>query len=269
MLSRFLKVFCVLVAMVAVCIWTGTAAAQIVRDGLVSYWTFDKEDMDDDTAKDVFGNNDGTIGGNPGVVEGKIGDALEFDGDDYVDCGDIDMEDWTDISVSAWISTAVDAGNVRIAAKDQGGIPGNWIFWHTADLWQFAVYDGGGWVRASTDESLGDEDWHHIVGTVDNTNDKVNLYVDGELVGSADFAADTLDDSDAEIVTIGADSDIVDAKVHLFIGVIDEFSLYKKALSADEVKQNFTSQSNTLAVVDATAKLIEVWGRIKISTYNE
>lgn len=57
----------------------------VVTDGLVSYWTFDQRDIIDDTARDVWGKNDGTIVGNPKLVAGRVNAALEFDGsDDYV-----------------------------------------------------------------------------------------------------------------------------------------------------------------------------------------
>ena len=59
-----------------------TAPASVVTDGLVSYWTFDKAYIVNDTVKDVWGDNNGTIIGNPKVVPGKIGEALEFDGAD-------------------------------------------------------------------------------------------------------------------------------------------------------------------------------------------
>ena len=56
-----------------------------VTDGLVSYWTFDRQDIDGDIVKDVWGKNDGTIVGEPKHVEGRVNGALEFDGsDDYV-----------------------------------------------------------------------------------------------------------------------------------------------------------------------------------------
>jgi len=41
------------------------ANAQVVTDGLVSYWTFNEVDIDNRTVKDLMGNNDGTIVGEP------------------------------------------------------------------------------------------------------------------------------------------------------------------------------------------------------------
>ena len=56
-----------------------------MTDGLVSYWTFDRQDITGDTVKDVWGENDGKIVGAPKIVDGQVGEALEFDGsDDYV-----------------------------------------------------------------------------------------------------------------------------------------------------------------------------------------
>ena len=267
---RITNIFCVLVVIVVFCIWANMAAAQIVKDGLVNYWTFDKGDIDGETVKDALENSDGTIGGDPKVVKGKIGEALEFDGDDYIDFEYTDTDDWTEISISAWFKTTVEGENARIAAKDQGGIPGNWIFWYSSN-WQFAVYDDSAatWQRAIYEESLGDDNWHHIVGTVSQNDSKVYLYVDGDLVGSADFTASTLDDSDEETITIGADSDLAGPKTHLFNGTIDEVSIYDRALSEDEVRQNFVATSNTLAVVNTEGKVIEVWGRIKLGAYSK
>ncbi len=47
-------------------------AESVVTDGLVSYWTFDRQDIADNTVKDVWGKNDGTIFGDPKVVAGPV-----------------------------------------------------------------------------------------------------------------------------------------------------------------------------------------------------
>ena len=49
-----------------------TAPASVVTDGLVSYWTFDRGYIIKKTVKDVWGDNNGTISGNPKVVPGKV-----------------------------------------------------------------------------------------------------------------------------------------------------------------------------------------------------
>ena len=54
--------------------------AQVVTDGLVSYYTLDKNDIAGDTVKDLVGGKDGTIVGEPESIEGHLGDALNFGG---------------------------------------------------------------------------------------------------------------------------------------------------------------------------------------------
>lgn len=80
MFSKILKLVFALVIIAASVWYTDVANAQMVVDGLVSRWTFDKADIDGKNVKDVQGNNNGTMQGNPKSVEGKIGDALDFDG---------------------------------------------------------------------------------------------------------------------------------------------------------------------------------------------
>src|SRR3989344_5449775 len=60
-----------------------------LTDGLVGYWSFNAPDMAADAAFDKSGqDNKGTLTNGPTRTEGKIGQALSFDGvDDYVNVG--------------------------------------------------------------------------------------------------------------------------------------------------------------------------------------
>lgn len=82
----------------------------IVTDGLVSYWTFDQQDIVGNKAKDVWGKNHGTIVGNPRPVAGRVNGALEFDGfNDYVNLtnlGDFGSQVSTS-TFEAWIKTSL------------------------------------------------------------------------------------------------------------------------------------------------------------------
>ena len=81
-----------------------------VTDGLVSYWTFDQQDIVGNRAKDVWGKNNGTIVGNPKRVAGRVNGALEFDGsNDYVNLtnlGDFGNQLGTS-TFEAWIKTSL------------------------------------------------------------------------------------------------------------------------------------------------------------------
>ena len=85
-----------------------TDAENIVTDGLVSYWTFDRDDIIGNTVKDVWGENNATIVGNPTIVNGHLKDALKFDGiKDYVNLTTLgDFGAKLDFStVEVWIKT--------------------------------------------------------------------------------------------------------------------------------------------------------------------
>ncbi len=79
-----------------------------VTDGLVSYWTFDRQDIDDNIVKDVWGkNNAKRVGARK--VGGRVNGALEFDGiDDYVNLtnlGDFGSQVGTS-TFEAWVKTS-------------------------------------------------------------------------------------------------------------------------------------------------------------------
>lgn len=51
----------------------------------MSYWTFDRDTIKGETVKDVLGENDATLVGNPKKVAGYVNGGLELDGNgDYV-----------------------------------------------------------------------------------------------------------------------------------------------------------------------------------------
>ncbi len=72
-----IQISCILVCTVTLIIGV---EAQVVTDGLVSYYTLDKNDIVGDTVKDLVGGKDGTIVGEPESIEGHLGEALNFGG---------------------------------------------------------------------------------------------------------------------------------------------------------------------------------------------
>ena len=69
-------------------LWANSTKADTWTDGLVGYWSFDGQYIEEATSTDQSGEgNDGTIvGATPQA--GIIGQALSFDGvDDYVNMG--------------------------------------------------------------------------------------------------------------------------------------------------------------------------------------
>ena len=74
---------------------------------LVGYWKFEEGSGTIVADSSGYGNNGNTYG--PSWVDGKIGKALNFDGnDDYVDFGNSNSLNTTSITVSFWLNLASD-----------------------------------------------------------------------------------------------------------------------------------------------------------------
>ncbi len=81
MTARFSLLFvCALCALFL----TTITNAQFPEDGVVGFWSFDDGTINGKNVKDVLGGNDGVLEGGPKQVKGKVGKALEFDGQNFV-----------------------------------------------------------------------------------------------------------------------------------------------------------------------------------------
>ena len=252
----------------------------IVTDGLVSYWTFDKQDIAGGTVKDVWGENDGKIVGDPKVVDGQAGEALEFDGsDDYVNLTNLgDFGEKVGASTfEAWVKTSFKKDWTTLFKVLDQGCNMAWAidvnrsakagFPLAEDIVHYYVRQksaaGCNAIAVEIEFALSDGKWHHIVfGIVDPGKSEVSIYMDGEpqeiIVGDAK-KLDTFIPF-VEPVYIGAANNRGKVERH-FPGVIDEVRIYDRPLTADEVTRNFKSKIGLS--VQAAEKLPIVWGNLK------
>ncbi|MYG00013.1 hypothetical protein F4212_12905, partial [Candidatus Poribacteria bacterium] len=82
-----MKKLIILLILTILCIFSHntTHASTFITDGLVSYWSFDRNTIDEGIAEDSWGENDAIINGNPTFTTGIFRQGLEFDGaGDYV-----------------------------------------------------------------------------------------------------------------------------------------------------------------------------------------
>ncbi|MBM3238854.1 LamG domain-containing protein [Candidatus Poribacteria bacterium] len=257
-----LGTFLALVSIVTIFMYANVAKADIVTDGLISYWSLDKGDIDGKTVKDVWGKkNDGTMKGTKSV-KGKIGDALEFNGvDDVVNIPGTDSLNFSgkkQFSVAAWVYRQGPSGGICcgsiIAQRDVNAWALRYDNRDVGAEVEFIICPG--WVGDGGDFGvpLPEKEWHYITGVL--TGAKTLIYLDGELKDEIAFAAGAVSGA-GTATTIGGASD------GYFKGIIDEALIYDRALSEKEVKQNF--ESKVFSAVDARNKLATCWGEIKVS----
>ena len=257
------KLFAVALALAAIAtsVWyVDDAEAQAaVEDGLVSFWTLDEADIDGDTVKDIVGNNHGTMSGRPKIVEGKINQALEFDGaSSFVDCGGDESLNLTDaLTIEVWMkpNSAGEGGiNAGPVCRAIAGGSWNWQLRYNAPGsfmgFQFNAAPGGStWI--SVQENLKPGEWYHIIGTFDGSD--IVCYLNAEEKDRGSIAGIN---GSGDNFFIGQDG-----WVNVFDGVVDEVRMYNRALTPTEVRQNYESRSQL--AVEPDSKLTVTWGSIK------
>lgn len=255
-------------------------AKTVVTDGLVSYWTFDNQDITDKTVKDVWGENSGTIVGAPKSVAGRVGDALEFDGsDDYVNLtnlGDFGSKVGSS-TFEAWVKTdfkddwttlfkVLDDGcNMAWAIDVNRSAKAGFLF--AEGVIHFYVRQKSAadcnQIAAQIDFALSDGEWHHIVFAIEDAGTpKVNVYIDGtaKIVTLGDTKKLNTFEPFVQPIFIGAANNRGNVE-RFFHGIIDEVRIYERPLTSDEVTRNFESRIGL--GVEPIHKLPISWGRIK------
>ena len=233
------------------------AEAQLVEDGLISYWSF--EEIKGDTVVDTVGDNDGTIVGNPKVVDGQIGKALEFgEANDFVDIPgtkSLEFNGKTEVTVSAWVNIGGHSGSCCdqiVGQRDSNGWALRYDQRNAGAEIEFIVHNPG-WVGDGGDfgaPAPKEGEWHFITGVC--TGDDVQLYIDDNLEDEIAFAGEIISNSSATKIGSAGDG--------AFVGIVDEVLIYDRALSEAEITQNFKAKG---LAVDPAGKLAARWAEIK------
>ncbi len=256
MSDRISTLASVLVVTVIISVCANAANSQVVTDGLVGYWTFDEDDIEGETAKDVWADNDGAIVGNAIMVEGKVGGALEFDGvGSYVEVPDHEsLQLWEKHTLEAWIYQMESRSSRIIDKIGAGTANGPHLDTHPGTNLRSCA---GNCISTAVTYTL--EEWHHVAVTFDDG--EVKLYLDGSVEGEgavgSPLAGNTL------TLKVAADSN----GQNLFRGIIDEVRVYNQALSEEEINQNMKAEG--LAVEGPTDKLTVTWGEMKTLDFGE
>jgi len=249
--------------------WLGIKHSIQLDPHCIAYWTFEKDTIKDNKLENVSPaaskiydkrkynqrDYDGTFGdGSTGttfptfVIDGgRFGKGtLQFDGDDYVDCGDINAFNFaskTDFTIEAWIKLSILGNRHAIISK--------WYKWredldHRGGQFRFYIHGlnrltfgmkehGEDGVEGLGGTLLTTGVWYHVAVVVDR-DDNAYFYLngnpEGSFLGSTEFDIDN-----SRRVFIGAedDSPISD----YFNGIIDEIAVYNRLLTPEEINQHY------------------------------
>jgi hypothetical protein len=220
-------------------------------NGLVGWWP------GNGTANDTVGANNGQLFGDAAFAAGMAGEGFRLDGfGDYVEIPDAAALKPPHVAVEAWVR--FDSLDTPIVSTF--GVPGlQYVIFKKntrtfnfeayalrkervagIDRFAFSVADVNGFggtnvARSQTVVETGR--FYHVVGTYDGFT--VRLFVDGELEGASSVSLTV--DYGARPVFIGTSGETVfDGKLH---GIVDEASVYNRALDAWEVASLFAAGS--------------------------
>jgi len=207
------------------------------QNGLVGQWSFDGADMYGTTAYDRSGGgNNGTLTNGPAQAQGKIGQAIRFDGvNDYVNLthqsGLPIYSTTTPYSVSVWVKPETGGDAVKEIYEDAGPLHFFRIRLINQEL-RVQVYDGvDNTDKATSDNTVVYNQWNHVVYT-DNVG-TAKMYVNG-VQDSASFNY-TAPTSSMSLTASRLGTFFV--SLDYFKGAMDDLRLYNRVLSAAEVQQ--------------------------------
>ena len=255
--------------------WNAQPADAIVgavEDGLIAYWSFDKDTVKIKTeAVDILSGLAAAVHGDPELAPAgdcKVGECVLLDGSvDRFLVEDstpptIDR-DWEEITLECWVYiNALDDSWNRIISLDD--MPANTavasLYYDDDDNQHgFFIRAGGKSTVAAQDNVLEDiplEEWLHLTGTYDGAT--VHYYVNGNLEKKYAMKGGKLPKGGL-LLGIGDRSDGCDCDT--IQGYIDEFRIYDRVLSAAEVENNM--KATGLDVSPSASKLSVTWGHIK------
>jgi hypothetical protein len=181
----------------------------------------------------------------PQWVDGIVGKALDFDGEnDFVDCGsDASLDFGTgDFTISAWIKSTGTAASKMIVSKINVS---TWVgFALEREVSEIEFYVNGTHGNFTSCPIINDGEWHFIV--VMRVGENIYLYVDGEYIQTLNNANYALNVNDANAFKIGKNDY---AGINTFFdGLIDEVRIYKRALTEGEIKAIFNNQRGVIRV---------------------
>lgn len=210
--------------------------------GLIAYYKFDGNALDE-----TLNNNDGTVqGATP--TEGKIGQALEFDGvNDYINIGSITGYSSSTATISAWIYPKSSSTHKVIWSNLDDDNNGLFLFMQLTDNKLSVNGEEGGHSSVSTGgtETIQLDQWTHVVLTLDSNNYKAKIYINGILVSSTNYL-----DTTANTHYIGT----YNSNILFFKGKIDEVRIYNKALTDTEVQTLYEYTGEPECIPECTGK---------------
>lgn len=209
--------------------------------GLVSWWTANN------TAADLIGGNNATLYNGATYAAGMVGQAFSFDGvNDRANVADADNLKFTaSMTIEGWIKVngfptgaPDDHGEILFRGDDRGGLDPYQLSVEPNGTLNFGINDANN-QGASVAAPIATGQFVHVAGTLDDATGTMRLYENGVIVAQQVTAIRPfrdLDPASNPSIGIGNHGGYPTSPHNFpFNGLIDELSVYNRALTPGEV----------------------------------
>jgi len=227
---------------------------------LVSWWKLDNTTTGIEDSK---GSNDGTNNGTTKVI-GSVSTknsttwqitqsnlinqtgllmfksyspyALNFDGNDYINCGNDSSLVPSSLTISLWFKTSGSASAIpRLINKSYGGSPYDSYFIRiNNNVLNFKIGVSSASVQIAGATNVVDGNWHHVVGTYDGS--QLKLYLDGNSEATPVSETRAIIENTTYNLTIGCELGAYGFSWP-FTGDISNVSIFNSALTASQITE--------------------------------
>jgi hypothetical protein len=241
--------------------------AKIDSKTAIGIWLLD-EGKGDITADSSGNKNDGTLGKSPVWVDGKFGNALEFNAiDNYVDAGNnAILYPAKTVSVFAWVYShnvgPADYPRIVSTLKNDGTWKGYEIYQIVGTNSIAVQINTGGSFAGYVIGALAKNVWAHVGFTFDGKS--IITYFNGVASNPNSDPGDITYTVPAANLRIGLNPNVGSN----FDGTIDEVAVFNAVLIDQDIKSIMTDgidKALSLTAVDSAGKLATTWGDLKTS----
>ncbi|HTY86563.1 MAG TPA: LamG-like jellyroll fold domain-containing protein [Candidatus Acidoferrum sp.] len=197
--------------------------------GLVGWWRAEGDTYD------FLGLNSGVLHGGVGYVTGQVGQAFSLDGaSGYVEVpGSASLKFTNAMTAEAWIKLNSTSGTKTVITKGQDSDNSDdWLMTIVGGQLNGSIYAGGSWQGGNFSTTMNSGVWYHVAITYDGS--VLCGYVNGVLDGQRSISGSLRTTDYALRIGAYAPTNGVSNK-NFFAGLIDEASVYNRALSSNEI----------------------------------
>lgn len=227
----------------------GTELNNLYLDnGLEAYWRMDEGSGTDASSSTLDSQTGATLSGNAAYVQTTTGTTLFYnpyaveldgDGDSLVVTDEYDLTTDSKKTFTGWFrrksATTEDTIFAKKTASGSSNAGYTLYIDDESDQLVFELADGSNTYTVTSNSTITDQNWHHFGVSFDSLNNNAtNIFIDGSI----DVSAKTGSLSPSSNSVVNALGFIIGdntAGTSPFVGTVDDFRIYTRAMSGSEI----------------------------------